>query len=49
MPQTAPIIVVQPVGLQPVDQGVAGSVTPVVQNYGAPTVFTAKGPITPRP
>ena len=49
MPQTAGTLVVQPVQLRPQNQGAAGSVLPVVQNYGAPAVFTAKGPITPRP
>jgi hypothetical protein len=47
MPQTAPIIVVRPNGLPPADQ--SGVRSPVIQNYGAPTVFLAQGPITPRP
>jgi hypothetical protein len=48
MPQTAPILVVQPVELRPADQS-GGGKPPVIQNYGAPVVFTASGPITPRP
>jgi hypothetical protein len=49
MPQTASALVIRPANLPPPNQGAAGSVPPVIQNYGAPTVFLAQGPITPRP